>query len=621
MNHPQAVSARRGASRAGESSFEASSNQDGPGSVLIKLGRAPAMPVDPRLGDRDPEELLRRFLAPMDVDTFQKMAWARSAVAAHGSPNRFRALIRDFMHDLDLTALLQDTPTERIHAWMRRVQNEGAPSEGGGSSSEPPPLESITVDPEAALTLARNGAGLYFRAPVELEDLLVPGFCNGLRAGFAGRYAGDNKPRGEIETFIAGKGHVTGWHTDFQHNFTFQLRGTKTWRFKKGPVENNVRALTPHYRSRSNYEQQMKLHLISDPSNEEFKPPDDFFKDAEEIILSPGSVLYHPAGIWHHVECTSDNTVSINVSLTCATWADFISDGLRQLFWSSPVLRAPTVGIAANPSAAKQAAEAALAEMRRRVSALSVEDLLPPAFLDARPPRRVDIATSRFEGSLAVRPGDQFRFSRLAVLVPLRSKAGTVSGATSSSSSDSGGSDNEVAGSSTTTTPGSSNITRKRAVGAGARRLYSLHVNFGNEDVASWMRIRLSASAPFAAALEWLRKRDLDQRHEEECRASAGVAVLNCDGHFSTRELLSSQSGSRRSNAGTSATNWTRTVRLLRVLIHCGYLHKVRNSRMISAANSRRNVGRGTATRGGRGTSTRSSRNVRGGKLSKSSPA
>merc|ERR1740129_2053991 len=173
--------------------------------------------------------------------------------------------------------LLQDTPSHSVHAWIRRHGSTGAPSET--------PLESVTVDPEAAVGLARAGAALYFRAPEELERLLVPGLCMALGAAFASWYPGDGKPRGEIETFVSPSGHVTGWHTDFQHNFTLQLRGSKKWRFKKGPVEHNIRALTPHYRSRSNFEQQMKLHLLSDPLQSEYCPPSSFFEDAEEVTV------------------------------------------------------------------------------------------------------------------------------------------------------------------------------------------------------------------------------------------------------------------------------------------------------------------------------------------------
>ncbi|CAE8651307.1 unnamed protein product, partial [Polarella glacialis] len=231
---------------------------------------------------------------------------------------------------------------------------------------QPAPLDSVGVDADAALGLSRAGAALYFRAPEELENLLVPGLCDALGAGFAG----------QIETFIAGKGHFTGWHTDFQHNFTFQLRGSKRWKFKEGPVKNNVRALTPHYRNRSNFEQQMKMHLISDPVSPDFQPPATFFEDAEEVTLHPGSVLYHPAGIWHCVESLTEDTVAINVSLTMASWADFLGDGLRQLFFASPPLRAPALGLGAlsSRSEARAVVEERLREVRRLVNSLTAED-------------------------------------------------------------------------------------------------------------------------------------------------------------------------------------------------------------------------------------------------------
>merc|ERR1719361_1735009 len=184
--------------------------------------------------------------------------WAQAAVAVQGPPGRMRPIIRDFLFDLDLASLLEQTPSERVHTWIRAAEAGSASTDagsraensGGDADTTRPPLDSVAVDAEAALGLARAGAALYFRAPEELENLLVPGISAALGTAFAGRYPGDARPRGEIETFVAGRGHVTGWHTDFQHNFTLQLRGSKVWRFKRGPVLHNLRALTPHYQSR-----------------------------------------------------------------------------------------------------------------------------------------------------------------------------------------------------------------------------------------------------------------------------------------------------------------------------------------------------------------------------------
>ena len=61
--------------------------------------------------------------------------------------------------------------------------------------------------------------------------------------------------RGEVELFISaaappatskehGK-HTTGWHTDFQENFTIQLSGIKRWTLRRGRVRHPLRATTP----------------------------------------------------------------------------------------------------------------------------------------------------------------------------------------------------------------------------------------------------------------------------------------------------------------------------------------------------------------------------------------
>ncbi|CAK9105318.1 unnamed protein product [Durusdinium trenchii] len=358
--------------------------------------------IDPAL---EASELIGRLLAPLTVESFLSSCWAEKVLLVEGPPKRLGPIIEQ-LSQLNLEDMLQETPSEQVHAWLK------SPTETA--------LQSVPLEPAAALALQRCGqAALYFRAPEALEDLLVPGICTGLRAAFAGIYPGDGRPRGEIETFVAQRGHVTGWHTDFQHNFTFQLRGSKRWRFKQGPVKNNVRALTPHFLTKANFEQQMKLHVTCDPSQPDFKPPESFFADAEVVDVTAGDLLYHPAGIWHHVEVTGDTeSISINVSISCASWADLVSDAIRQSLWSSSRLRAPIVGLQ-DFVEAKRMVEDRLREAKKHINALRAEDLLSPVMLEPRLPSRIDIKRSRLGHELPITQQMSFRFSHLSALVQL----------------------------------------------------------------------------------------------------------------------------------------------------------------------------------------------------------
>lgn len=52
----------------------------------------------------------------------------------------------------------------------------------------------------------------------------------------------------------------------------------------------------------------------------------ELFESSTVIDLEEGDILYHPAGIWHSVECTSEESISINFSLRQVRWADFLSN-------------------------------------------------------------------------------------------------------------------------------------------------------------------------------------------------------------------------------------------------------------------------------------------------------
>lgn len=359
------------------------------------------------------------------------------------------AALRRALCGLDVEALVAESPSDAIRAWLR-------PAAGSR-------MESVSVDEATALALHRSGASLYFRAPQALTDALVPRLSRALGADFSIYYA-DGALRAETETFCARKGHRTDWHTDFQENFTVQLSGTRKWRFKRQPGPGApLRGLSRHYSTMEVYEQQMKVCLDANESIE-YEPEPSFFEDAEEVILNAGDVLYHPAGIWHAVECESDDAVSINFSLSHQNWADIIGSGVQQALWRELPLRERVEGVRDSGSLRALLADR-LQAAKDVVARLTVDDLCPPALALPR------VTFIMVQPSPAFRPAPRYRRSATGVLVPLLEEC------REENSDDEEGSVQ-----------------------------YAFHAGFGNTDLESLLRVVVAVPPELRPAVEQLRR-------------------------------------------------------------------------------------------------------------------
>ena len=128
----------------------------------------------------------------------------------------------------------------------------------------------------------------------------------------------------EVGVYISRKGSAeAAWHYDNNHNFTFQLYGSKDWHTVDGGNNKNVissRGLLDAPRNRT--EQQSRT-------------PD--FSKERTTRLEAGSVIYIPPGHWHRVVPVDADPVCLSVdiriaSVTTARWmcenifAEFMSD-------------------------------------------------------------------------------------------------------------------------------------------------------------------------------------------------------------------------------------------------------------------------------------------------------
>jgi quercetin dioxygenase-like cupin family protein len=348
--------------------------------------------------------ILDEILGTDNVSDFAREHLSIRPCVLRGVPSRVSALIEESLYGLDVKTYLENTASDQIHVWLAPVnttstqatsnpnsgkqatkQSSKSTSKSNGniatskqtassaaasatkgndikhddSERDPndcpkaPILNSITVeDPNQAYLLYLAGHSLYCRAPAELESAVIDRTLDALGIGVCSS-GGDRFRRGEIETFFSRKGHITDFHSDFQENITIQVSGRKKWIFRSSDSVHPIRGCTPHFNSQAQgfdvVEQQMKTHRVCDRAfqadmyklNKQVHAEENNRNGSEhEVILNPGDVLYHPAGIWHRVECVEDS-ISINISLIAMSYADIVCSGIQQLLWENPQWRRP----------------------------------------------------------------------------------------------------------------------------------------------------------------------------------------------------------------------------------------------------------------------------------------
>uniref|UniRef100_A0A6V3TSE0 JmjC domain-containing protein n=2 Tax=Lotharella globosa TaxID=91324 RepID=A0A6V3TSE0_9EUKA len=478
----------------------------------------------------DLDGLLASLVYPESPHVFMDGIWNNRAYAVvNAPPSRIENLVKDALFDLDVKKLIEATVSPQIFAWMKEQQSAK--------------IKSIELSEDAALKCYECGASLYFRAPQEIGDALVHKIAEDTKMAFAGRYA-NGELRGEVEVFVSRKGHVTDWHFDYMHNFTIHLKGAKTWRLSaKNSISNPVRGCTPHYVGVDTLEQQLKIHRLSTP---QFHVTG--FKNPETVTLTPGSILYFPAGMWHRVECAEDS-ISINISMMPTSWSDLVSDGIRHMMWRDRSWREGIANL--NHSRARAKLHGLLYNLKQVVARITVDDLLPRCLLNAE---RETVFIGGSEGKIDVKPKTPerqqtsssqegsfdppsssntkdlhqihvdiktvFRLNPLGVLIKesdLRhadTDSRNQSTGGSLCSEDSGDETDDTKASVCAVLNGFGKKEEREQVAqhhSGSKRRtptsYHLHINFGNESLESLIEIKFVVSRKFEPAMDYLTTR------------------------------------------------------------------------------------------------------------------
>ncbi len=289
---------------------------------------------------------LRRLLAPVTPREFLSRYWGRRALYIPGAADKFAELA------FDLPALTKavDHRVPQGYLEVRFVGRDDRLTAGPIRPEDYRPADGITLQ--------------AFRICDRLERLAS--FCAGIKSGMS--LPGTVTMTGYAVP--AGMGFRT--HFDCQPNFVLQIEGTKRWRFSARPevawpplnVTHAGRAaeLTDRY-----------------PFLKVRYPPDE--RKLVEQLLSPGDVLFIPAGTWHQTESVD---LSLSLTMTCipTTTADVVDATLRASLSRSeswrgnvPPVLAEDVRPGRLPVPVEQFFDARLAELRKLVRSLRAEDL------------------------------------------------------------------------------------------------------------------------------------------------------------------------------------------------------------------------------------------------------
>lgn len=243
---------------------------------------------------------LDSLLSPMSLDEFRSEHFRKRCVHAKGSGRSCASLLPS----LDVEQIVEETASDRAFVWVKTSTGDK--------------LQSVEVDDaRAGAALYAAGHAVYCRARSDYEERAVGTVLDELSFGYGN---GSLSGRGEAEIFCAREGHSTPFHTDFQENFTIQIRGRKRWTLRRGD-DQPLRARSDHFQGDDAFEDQYKAST--------FLEGDDGDDEEATLTMEEGDVLYFPAGTYHRVESLDDHNLSLNISLMAPSWADLVCGALR----------------------------------------------------------------------------------------------------------------------------------------------------------------------------------------------------------------------------------------------------------------------------------------------------
>lgn len=223
-------------------------------------------------------------------------------------------------------------------------------------------VNSQQVKKETARELFKEGKGLFFDDPNRFNEVID----KWLKAIHRDLGLSELTYSRSLIYAIA-KDQGTSTHFDQNINFVLQISGTKKWWLAKNEMVTNPMS---RYTIGADMEPELESYLEGDI-------PKGMPRNATEIELKPGSLLFLPRGVWHKTIATSD-AISLNFTFTAPTWIDLLTSFLRAKLAQSPSWRG-TADFVNDPSRSLESIDQfdlLLSELKENINQLSAQDIL-----------------------------------------------------------------------------------------------------------------------------------------------------------------------------------------------------------------------------------------------------
>jgi hypothetical protein len=332
---------------------------------------------------------LADLLAPFPVGDFLGRFWQRRHYHAAGSASLIDSL-RDVLGGFEVAGLLS-------------LRGEATALGYSGGLTD----RREKVPPEQALALYEQGYTLYFtlsRTPA-LNDF----------AAAVARDAGISTLTAWCSIFASKTSGGLRPHFDNNENFTVQLAGEKVWTIWPQTVDNAAHCCR---RDEPLIVPDSGMYIDTRARTAELGP-------GQDVVMSAGSVLYHPRGSWHATRASSES-ISLNICLEPMTWYDVFLGAAAARLVSSTAVRGTVPAVRTTQDLEELARKMAsvVAPAQRALAEITPEDASDASL--AAPGLRADVRAMANQCTARFTETSRLRKNSLAAFDVVRRPAETT---------------------------------------------------------------------------------------------------------------------------------------------------------------------------------------------------